>query len=1615
MAKKTIFIGNQSNDGTGDSIRDAFLKANQNFEELYSINGLGNGLFFTGLNDAPKQLIANAILTNDAFGSTVTQKLLVASTGIAIVTDGSHIRISNINSSLYTDPNPTLSANLIGGINDSTYFQAKHFADPTELTDLATMNYVNNNSFASSVNLYVSLSGNDSRTGSKAGRALAYAYRTVSKACQVAEALIQSTYLADGITPNIELGPDQKFITYGYVSTQYATIQSIADSTLIAGNKVIGVNYTADGTDPWRNNDIRPGQYIVGQSSGAIGFIEFLSNTGNGGGIESYDVVIKTPSVGGSPGKAFILGEALMYGSNVSKTNITIFVESGIYEEQLPIRVPANVSIRGDEFRRVLIRPAPRTGGRSTSPWTGVHFRRDTTFDGLSITTQPFGHHYLTDSSNGASLPKYNDEMDIFLLNDSTILRAISCQGHGGFMCVLDPEGQILTKSPYIQNCSSISKSINTQTFAGGMFIDGFVGNLQAIATDAVTYFEGTSTVTVTGLVREPQVPCAFTVLGVRYEVDYVENWSATNSLGNPAKLHLNPRNPGGVSAVGGTITVNSGSNYSTAPTVVFSVPSSPGGVTAQGTAHISLPGGVVTSITITNPGSGYTSAPTVTFVGGGTPSPAATLTLSNSIIKAGFIGQIPATFEIGTAGYRSALAADFTQLNDLGYGVIVTNLAFSELVSVFSYFCQVAYYAANGAQIGSSNGATKYGNYALKSAGSDPIEVPIPVTLIDSMLTTATVVSNLATSIGGGLYKNTINTTTDSTIYITNWDHVPYNQSVMDVNYNGALDAKGNPLKIISYSIANANTLTSTLVQVNLSTAGGLGTLLAPIPDGASVIIRGNKTFGFNGINRDNITRPSTAIDFNESSSISYHVLNYTQLNTGTASVTLKEPFSYIQMNPATFTSTSGTSLVHINRLATSAGVGTFISDETRMINAVNGSSSQNFIFGWNNRIHAITGYTPYTSTASITISPALSSDINITDVITLYAGLQKAQPAEITTRISLLRATGHDFVDTGAGGRETANIPNDIYGPPRQKPDQSHETVQVGKGRVFQTSTDQDGNFRVGDLFSINQGTGAATLSASITLSGIDALGFSKGVSVDEFSVNTTMNPASPHVVPTQSAVVGYIDSRLGITANSVGVTKAGPGFLDLSGVQPMSGTLQTNGNTIDLGINNVPGAISKIINLTTATNNFDATNKKYVDDGLALKLNLSGGTLTGDLLLSSHPAAGENAFKASTKQYVDKIKQVAALSDVTLTGVADTDFLMFGSALSINTTTSTPIWTAGNYVVNVTNSSTSAISVTRSANSVLFALRNSAVSDTHVAAAAEIAQSKLAMTLGTTRSSAPTGTAAAKQAASGLVSLDSALFTMTDGWATLTSPGNSKVLTTNASGVVTWSTFSAVAPTTISGNAATATALQTARTINGSSFDGTANITLDLINSLTRGSYLTGLNFNGSAATTWAVDVGTVTSADVSKVVARDSSGDIWFATGHGTATTALFADLAENYLPDTKYETGTVLVFGGTHEVTQSTIAMDRRVAGVVSAKPAYLMNSELTGGIAVALTGRVPCNVIGKIVKGDMLVTSGIAGVAMSSDDPKTGSVIGKALENYDSPNVGVIEVVVGRV
>jgi hypothetical protein len=134
---------------------------------------------------------------------------------------------------------------------------------------------------------------------------------------------------------------------------------------------------------------------------------------------------------------------------------------------------------------------------------------------------------------------------------------------------------------------------------------------------------------------------------------------------------------------------------------------------------------------------------------------------------------------------------------------------------------------------------------------------------------------------------------------------------------------------------------------------------------------------------------------------------------------------------------------------------------------------------------------------------------------------------------------------------------------------------------------------------------------------------------------------------------------------------------------------------------------------------------------------------------------------------------------------------------------------------------------------------------------------------------------------------------------------------------------------------------------------------------------------------------------------------------FNTIFARATSAQYADLAERYQADQDYGPGTVVIFGGSREITQSTQSHDTRVAGIISTDPAFVMNAGSTG-LLVALTGRVPCRVQGPVAKGDLLVTGHAPGTAERLQTWIPGCVIGKSLCDLDSDELATIEVAVGR-
>jgi hypothetical protein len=155
-------------------------------------------------------------------------------------------------------------------------------------------------------------------------------------------------------------------------------------------------------------------------------------------------------------------------------------------------------------------------------------------------------------------------------------------------------------------------------------------------------------------------------------------------------------------------------------------------------------------------------------------------------------------------------------------------------------------------------------------------------------------------------------------------------------------------------------------------------------------------------------------------------------------------------------------------------------------------------------------------------------TATIRLTDSVTQLDGAVGNNNATlITTKFSNVRLTGHDFLNVGTGDVVTTNYP----GIPSQAPDQTDEVEELLGGRVYFVSTDQDGDFRVGDLFRIQQATGIATLNAdAFDLSGLSELqlgsiGAQLGATINEFSIDETLSGNSNTAIPTEGAVLGYL----------------------------------------------------------------------------------------------------------------------------------------------------------------------------------------------------------------------------------------------------------------------------------------------------------------------------------------------------------------------------------------------------------------------------------------------------------------------------------------------------------
>ena len=577
------------------------------------------------------------------------------------------------------------------------------------------------------------------------------------------------------------------------------------------------------------------------------------------------------------------------------------------------------------------------------------------------------------------------------------------------------------------------------------------------------------------------------------------------------------------------------------------------------------------------------------------------------------------------------------------------------------------------------------------------------------------------------------------------------------------------------------------------------------------------------------------------------------------------------------------------------------------------------------------------------------------------------------------------------------------DIYGWSGQK------AITIGDGSL---TTDRITNYRnESHRFRLRDDSGFAPIQASALT--IDSITTGGATTAGSLTGNWTMQGASNLTLGS-----GNIDTRSGtLLADNISTGAAGTagdilGNWTMSGasnltfgtgtLNVMAGTLQAD--TLTTGGAGTAGAITGTWSLASGSVlNADAGTLRSIT--LSTGATGTEGTITGNWKLSANSTLDATAAGATLKSTTLTTGLAATPGTITGTWTVGAGSSINTGATSLTTTeiTTGGAGTAGNLTGNWTMKGASNITWE---TGYLDVRPGTLYTDTLNTGAAGT---------GGIITGAWTLSASSTLVASSIVSQANS--------ATLTASttGNSEIVLRDASGNFTAGTISA----TLSGTATNATNVATTDTTSSASthyiafVDGTSgNRALRVDSStLTYTPSTNTITLTGGALTATSVSVSTVTATTLTTGAAA-TAGTVTgnWTLSSGSKFQATYADLAEYYEGDKDYAVGTVLVFGGEKELTTSNIKGDTRIAGVVSNTGAYIMNNECPGiKVCIALQGRVPVRVVGKINKGDILITSSIPGVAIAGgSEVRAGNMIGKALENYDSDHIGNIQVAVGR-
>ena len=427
------------------------------------------------------------------------------------------------------------------------------------------------------------------------------------------------------------------------------------------------------------------------------------------------------------------------------------------------------------------------------------------------------------------------------------------------------------------------------------------------------------------------------------------------------------------------------------------------------------------------------------------------------------------------------------------------------------------------------------------------------------------------------------------------------------------------------------------------------------------------------------------------------------------------------------------------------------------------------------------------------------------------------------------------------------------------------------------------------------------------------------------------------------------------------------------------------------------------------------FDTANAKFVAGNVEATYDVSGSTLTGGLTTAAQPNVTSLGTLTSLEVAGDITPDANVAYDLGNNTNRFRDLYLSGSSITLGFQDITS---------NATHTTfTNKVAADQFIGNVVGILSGDAGNISNVQGANVAGQVNFAATANTVAGANVSGTVALASVASTVSGAAQANITSLGTLSSLTVSGNAGAGNVNATGgVFTYVSGDGANLTSVPGQQITGEVdfAQVANSVAG------ANVSGQSANALVAGTVYTAAQPN-------ITSTGTLTSLTVSGLVnagsvqtptlttgANTTAGSItgnWTLTA-GSKLESTYADLAEYYDGEEDYEPGTVVCFGGSKEIHISDVKGSRRVAGIVSTNPAYIMNQSQTGiPVAVALQGRVPCKVTGTCQKGDIMVSDGAGGATAwyhVATIMHPGMTLGKAIADKTNAELSIIEVAVGR-